>query len=94
MLVKHLAGAVLLAGSLAVSGCATSSTSSDDPAEDGSSAGGEPVTLKFQTLAFQAPTIKASKDIVASWNEENPDVQVDYVQGSWDSVHDQLVTQF
>jgi ABC-type glycerol-3-phosphate transport system substrate-binding protein len=94
MLVKHLAGAALLAGSLAVSGCATSSTSSDDPSEDGSSAGGEPVTLKFQTLAFQAPTIKASKDIVASWNEENPDVQVDYVQGSWDSVQDQLVTQF
>jgi multiple sugar transport system substrate-binding protein len=94
MFVKHLAGAALLAGSLAVSGCATSSTSSDDASDGSSAAGDEPITLTFQTLAFQEPTIKASKDIVASWNEANPDVQVDYVQGSWDSVQDQLVTQF
>ena len=92
---KHLASAALLVGSLAVTGCATSSTSSDDPAEDSSGGGGGgPVTLTFQTLAFQEPTIEASKAIVDSWNEANPDVQVDYVQGSWDSVQDQLVTQF
>ena len=95
MSLKHLAGAALLAGSLAVSGCATSSTSSDEPTGGtSSSGGGEPVTLRFQTLAFQEPTIEASKQIVASWNEANPDVQVEYVQGSWDSVQDQLVTQF
>ena len=95
MSLKHLAGAALLAGSLTVSGCATSSTSSDEPSEGtASSGGGEPVTLRFQTLAFQEPTIEASKEIVATWNEANPDVQVEYVQGSWDSVQDQLVTQF
>ena len=98
MKVKHLAVATLLTGPLAVSGCATSSTSTDDPAEgsssSGAASGGEPVTLTFQTLAFQEPTIEASKEIVASWNEANPDVQVDYVQGSWDSIQDQLVTQF
>ena len=52
------------------------------------------MTLRFQSLAFQAPTIKATKNIVASWNAANPDIQVKYVQGSWDSVQDQLVTQF
>ncbi len=95
MSVKKLAGAALVAGCLAVSGCATSSTSTDDPAEDTTSgAAAGPVTLRFQTLAFQEPTIEASKAIVASWNESHPDIQVDYVQGSWDSVQDQLVTQF
>jgi ABC-type glycerol-3-phosphate transport system substrate-binding protein len=95
MLVTRLARTALLAGCLVVSGCATSSTSSDEP-KGGTSSGsaGGPITLRFQSLAFQEPTIKASKDIVASWNDAHPDVQVDYVQGSWDSVQDQLVTQF
>ena len=38
--------------------------------------------------------IEATKDIVDAWNADHPDVQVEYVQGSWDSVQDQLVTQF
>ena len=70
--------------------CATSTQESDD--EGGGGDG--PVTLRFQSLAFQEPTIAASQEIVDAWNEENPDVQVEYVQGSWDSVQDQLVTQF
>lgn len=28
------------------------------------------------------------------WNASHPDVRVQYVQGSWDSVHDQLLTSF
>src|SRR3954447_18578475 len=54
----------------------------------------EKVTLKFQSLAFQKTTVAATKKIVADWNAANPNIQVEYVQGSWDSVHDQLVTQF
>ncbi|MFC0624039.1 ABC transporter substrate-binding protein [Kribbella deserti] len=60
----------------------------------GDPAPGEKITLKFQSLAFQKTTVAASKKIVADWNAAHPDVQVEYVQGSWDSVHDQLVTQF
>ncbi|WP_432938151.1 extracellular solute-binding protein [Kribbella sp. CA-253562] len=60
----------------------------------GDAAPGEKVTLKFQSLAFQKTTVAATKKIVADWNAKNPDIQVEYVQGSWDSVHDQLVTQF
>ena len=53
-----------------------------------------PVTLTFQSLAFQETTIAATEEIVADWNEANPDVQVEITQGSWDNVQDQLVTQF
>jgi ABC-type glycerol-3-phosphate transport system substrate-binding protein len=79
------------AAALALTGCATA-TQTADP-QDGGSADG-PVTLRFQSLAFQEPTIEATKKIVEEWNAANPDVQVEYVQGSYDSVQDQLVTQF
>ncbi|GAA1656315.1 ABC transporter substrate-binding protein [Fodinicola feengrottensis] len=52
------------------------------------------VTLSFQSLAYQKPTITAVKKIVSDWNKANPKIQVTYQQGSWDAVHDQLVTQF
>ena len=65
---------------------------SDSSGDGGSS--NEKVTLKFQSLAFQKTTVAATKKIVADWNAANPNIQVEYVQGSWDSVHDQLVTQF
>ena len=42
----------------------------------------------------QDSTVAATKKIVADWNAENPNIQVEYVQGDWNSVHDQLVTPF
>ncbi|WP_440710935.1 ABC transporter substrate-binding protein [Herbiconiux sp. YIM B11900] len=53
-----------------------------------------PVTLTFQSLAYQDSTVAATKKIVDDWNADHPDIQIDLVQGSWDNVHDQLVTQF
>lgn len=90
MTVKHVAG-VALAAALVITGCATSTNESDENGDSGDSEG--PVTLRFNSLAFQEPTIQATKQIVSDWNAEHPDIQVQYVQGSWDSVHDQLVTQ-
>ncbi|MFI6421175.1 ABC transporter substrate-binding protein [Streptomyces sp. NPDC050842] len=52
------------------------------------------VRLRFQSLAWQKESVDANKQLVAEWNAAHPDVQVDYVQGSWDSVHDQLLTSF
>ncbi|MFI9742640.1 ABC transporter substrate-binding protein [Streptomyces sp. NPDC052494] len=52
------------------------------------------VHLRFQSLAWQKESVDANKQLVAEWNATHPDVQVDYVQGSWDSVHDQLLTSF
>ncbi|MGW1210072.1 ABC transporter substrate-binding protein [Streptomyces sp. NPDC002499] len=59
----------------------------------GDSADGR-VTLRFQSLAWQEESVKANKELVAEWNRTHPDIKVEYVQGSWDSVHDQLLTSF
>ncbi|MFF1547185.1 ABC transporter substrate-binding protein [Streptomyces sp. NPDC058291] len=53
-----------------------------------------PVTLRFQSLAWQEESVTANKELVAQWNATHADVKVEYVQGSWDSVHDQLLTSF
>ncbi|MET7677945.1 ABC transporter substrate-binding protein [Streptomyces seoulensis] len=55
---------------------------------------GGPVTLRFQSLAWQQESVTANKELVREWNAAHPDVQVEYVQGDWDSVHDQLLTSF
>ncbi|WP_394429293.1 ABC transporter substrate-binding protein [Streptomyces sp. SGAir0957] len=52
------------------------------------------VTLEFQSLAWQKESVDANKQLVEEWNATHPDVHVTYVQGSWDSVHDQLLTAF
>ncbi|WP_328437930.1 sugar ABC transporter substrate-binding protein [Streptomyces sp. NBC_00444] len=75
--------AALVTG-LLLTGC----TSGDDVADDGR------VTLRFQSLAWQEESVAANKELVAQWNASHPDVKVEYVQGSWDSVHDQLLTSF
>ncbi|MFF2304879.1 ABC transporter substrate-binding protein [Streptomyces sp. NPDC058128] len=69
---------------LLVTGC----TAGDDAPEDGV------VRLRFQSLAWQKESVDANRQLVAEWNAGHPDVQIDYVQGSWDSVHDQLLTSF
>ncbi|MEV6654479.1 extracellular solute-binding protein [Streptomyces sp. NPDC051219] len=62
-------------------------------AGDGPDLGGK-VRLRFQSLAWQKESVDANKALVKEWNATHPDVQVEYVQGSWDSVHDQLLTSF
>ena len=52
------------------------------------------VTLRFQSLAWQEESVAANKELVKEWNATHSDVKVEYVQGSWDSVHDQLLTSF
>ncbi|NUP22804.1 MAG: sugar ABC transporter substrate-binding protein [Streptomyces sp.] len=60
---------------------------------DGDTAGGQ-VTLRFQSLAWQEESVEANKELVEEWNAAHPGVKVEYVQGSWDGVHDQLLTSF
>ncbi|WP_234540511.1 ABC transporter substrate-binding protein [Streptomyces shenzhenensis] len=55
---------------------------------------GGPITLRFQSLAWQDESVAANKELVKEWNATHADVKVEYVQGSWDSVHDQLLTSF
>ncbi|MEU8784751.1 extracellular solute-binding protein [Streptomyces sp. NPDC048637] len=56
-------------------------------------AGGR-ITLRFQSLAWQQDSLKVNKQLVAEWNRHHPDVRVQYVQGAWTTVHDQLLTSF
>jgi ABC-type glycerol-3-phosphate transport system substrate-binding protein len=78
------------AAALLLSGCALNG--GDSTSSTGSAKG--PVTLTFQSLAYQDSTVAAVKDIVDTWNEKNPDIRIKLTQGTWDNVHDQLVTQF
>ncbi|TMU90480.1 sugar ABC transporter substrate-binding protein [Streptomyces sp. DASNCL29] len=52
------------------------------------------ITLRFQSLAWQQESVAANKQLVGEWNAAHPDIRVEYVQGSWDGVHDQLLTSF
>ncbi|MFD4690388.1 ABC transporter substrate-binding protein [Streptomyces sp. NPDC058463] len=52
------------------------------------------IRLSFQSLAWQKESVDANKQLVREWNATHPGIQVDYVQGSWDNVHDQLLTSF
>ncbi|MDQ8703692.1 sugar ABC transporter substrate-binding protein [Streptomyces sp. LHD-70] len=79
----RLVAAAATALGLLLTGC------SGEPEEDGGR-----ITLQFQSLAWQKESVDANKELVKEWNAAHPDVQVKYVQGSWDSVHDQLLTSF
>ncbi|WP_328844428.1 ABC transporter substrate-binding protein [Streptomyces sp. NBC_00258] len=72
---------LLLMGSAACTG-------GDGGSEDGR------ITLRFQSLAWQEESVDVNKELVKEWNATHPDVKVEYVQGSWESVHDQLLTSF
>ncbi len=61
--------------------------------DDGGGSDGR-ITLRFQSLAWQEESVEVNKELVKEWNATHPDVRVEYVQGSWDSVHDQLLTSF
>ncbi len=69
---------------LLLTGC----TAGDEGPDDGV------VRLRFQSLAWQKESADANRQLVDEWNATHPRVQIDYVQGSWDSVHDQLLTSF
>lgn len=81
---RAAAAATVLA--LLLTGCSGSD-------RDGRDADGT-IRLRFQSPAWQKESVDANKQLVKEWNAAHPDVQVDYVQVSWDSVHDQLLTSF
>lgn len=51
-------------------------------------------TLDYLSLAWQKESVDANKALVAAWNAARPHTPVRYIQGSWESVHDQLLTSF
>ncbi|OEU97010.1 ABC transporter substrate-binding protein [Streptomyces oceani] len=75
-----------LATALAAAPAASLLSGCGDDGDDG--------TLDYLSLAWQKESMEANKALVAEWNKRNPQRPVRYVQGSWDSVHDQLLTSF
>jgi multiple sugar transport system substrate-binding protein len=53
-----------------------------------------PSQLRFVSLAWQEQAIATNKSIVAEWNAAHPDIRVEYIQGTWSSAHDYLITAF
>ncbi|WP_460037188.1 ABC transporter substrate-binding protein [Streptomyces cavourensis] len=82
---RMAAAATATALALLLTGCSST--------DDGRYADGT-IRLRFQSLAWQKESVDANKQLVKEWNAAHPDVQVEYVQGSWDNVHDQLLTSF
>ncbi|MFD7977552.1 ABC transporter substrate-binding protein [Streptomyces sp. NPDC059071] len=80
---RFAAAVAALALLLTGAGC-----TADDGPDDGV------IRLRFQSLAWQKESVDANRELVREWNATHPGIQVDYVQGSWDSVHDQLLTSF
>ncbi|MEU6015627.1 extracellular solute-binding protein [Streptomyces sp. NPDC047515] len=83
--VRTAAAAVATALALLLTGCAGTGDGTD---------GSGRTELSFQSLAWQKESVDANKQLVREWNETHPDIHVTYVQGSWDTVHDQLLTSF
>lgn len=81
--------ALTLVGTL--SGCISGTGGPSTGAQQ--SSGGK-VTISFSSYAFQDLTVKATQEIVDSWNAANPDIHVNYQKIDPNSVHDKLVTQF
>ncbi|MDT3697130.1 MAG: sugar ABC transporter substrate-binding protein [Ignavibacterium sp.] len=50
--------------------------------------------LRFVSLAWQERSIATNLSIVNEWNEQHPEKQVEYIQGTWNSAHDYLITAF
>ncbi|WP_327370843.1 ABC transporter substrate-binding protein [Streptomyces sp. NBC_01217] len=83
--VRTAAAAVATALALLLTGCAGTGDGRD---------GNGRIEIDFQSLAWQKESVDANKQLVKEWNETHPDIHVNYVQGSWDTVHDQLLTSF
>ncbi|MFG2629345.1 ABC transporter substrate-binding protein [Streptomyces sp. NPDC048473] len=83
--VRTAAAAVATALTMLLTGCAATGDGRDDNGR---------TEISFQSLAWQKESVDANKQLVKEWNETHPGIHVNYVQGSWDTVHDQLLTSF
>jgi len=95
-------GASIVAG-LTVAALALTACGSTEPEATGNPTGApsesatapaEPVNLTFQSLSDQPAAIEVTKQIVDTWNADNPSIKVEIVPAGWDGIYDKLITQF
>lgn len=51
-------------------------------------------SLRFVSLAWQERALATNRALVEEWNAAHPDLPVVYIQGTWNSIHDYLITAF
>lgn len=54
----------------------------------------EPVTLDFLSVAWILEEQIATKEVIDKWNAENPNIQVNLIQGDWGTLNVDLLTGF
>ena len=55
---------------------------------------GGPVTISYKSLAWLKKEQDLTKEVIAEWNKNHPDVNVEYLQGDWGTVRQELLTAF
>jgi len=53
-----------------------------------------PDKIRFVSLAWQQESVRCIRDLINDWNKTHPELPVQYIQGTWGSVHDYLITAF
>jgi len=53
-----------------------------------------PVHITYKSLAWIQAEQTETKAVIDEWNAAHPEIQVEYVQGSWDTVDQELLTSF
>ena len=86
---KALAIFLCIAMMLTMTSCGTAS-----PSASGGQGGDEPVTLVFKSLAWIKAEQDAQNKLIAQWNEEHPDIQVQIVSSDWGNASQELLTAF
>ena len=69
--------------------CGTPSPSASAGAD-----GKKPVTLVFKSLAWIKAEQEAQNKLIAQWNAEHPDIQVQLVGSDWGNASQELLTSF
>ena len=86
---KALAIFLCIAMMLTMTSCGTASSGAS-----GGQGGDEPVTLVFKSLAWIKAEQDAQNKLIAQWNEEHPDIQVQIVSSDWGNASQELLTAF
>lgn len=78
---------LLMISLILLAGCTTDVSTSDNSPK-------QQVRLKFICLPWQKTCISAFKEVIEEWNKENPSMHVDYIQGDWRKIGNDMITAF
>lgn len=77
----------------ALSGC-KGNTKEDKKTEDGAYSAENPAHITYKSLAWILAEQDETKKVIDEWNAEHPEIQVEYIQGDWGTVDQEMLTSF